>query len=123
MTRTRAVAIIVCALLAVLAVTAGWGCGGSSDTADSLAPGTTALGPSEAELAAGRAVFLEYCARCHGESGEGGTGPKLLSVGRDPLLVQQQVRQGGILMPSFADELSGGQLAAVAAYVVSLGEQ
>jgi len=49
------------------------GCGGDN--------GATAQSQDE-QVAAGREVYLADCARCHGEQGEGGTGPVLIGGSR-----------------------------------------
>jgi S-disulfanyl-L-cysteine oxidoreductase SoxD len=43
--------------------------------------GATA-GSQDEQVAAGRDVYAEDCARCHGEQGEGGTGPVLVGGSR-----------------------------------------
>jgi S-disulfanyl-L-cysteine oxidoreductase SoxD len=49
------------------------GCGGDdSGTAQS----------QDEQVAAGRDVYVDECAKCHGEQGEGGTGPLLIGGSR-----------------------------------------
>ncbi len=48
------------------------GCGGGSD-GDSGAPAS-----QDEQVAAGQDVYAADCAECHGEQGEGGTGPLLI---------------------------------------------
>ena len=50
------------------------GCGGGDD-------GATAQSQDE-QVAAGRDVYVAECAKCHGEQGEGGTGPVLIGGSR-----------------------------------------
>ena len=40
--------------------------------------------PKRDQVAIGKTVFLEHCAKCHGENGEGKIGPTLVAA-RDPL--------------------------------------
>lgn len=49
------------------------GCGGDN--------GATAQ-TQEEQVAAGRDVYAEECAKCHGEQGEGGTGPVVIGGSR-----------------------------------------
>ncbi len=72
-------------------------------------------------LAAGRDIYSSRCARCHGGSGGGGTGPKLADgevVANFPEIADQidLIRDGKNGMPSFAGGLSDDQLVAVARY-------
>lgn len=60
-----------CGLLALLLTSAA--CGGDS--------GATAQS-QEDQVAAGRDVYAGACAKCHGEQGEGGTGPVLIGGSR-----------------------------------------
>jgi mono/diheme cytochrome c family protein len=57
-----------CTAVALLAVAAG--CGGDGDGG---APAS-----QEDQIAAGQDVYAAECAQCHGEQGEGGTGPVLI---------------------------------------------
>lgn len=60
-----------CGLLVLLLTSAG--CGGTE----------SASTPSQDEqVAAGRDVYVAECAKCHGEQGEGGTGPLLIGGSR-----------------------------------------
>lgn len=69
--------------------------------------------------ASGSDVYVQAgCDSCHGSDGEGGTGPALAgndSLG-DPEAVITQIVQGGGGMPSFGDELSAEEIAAVATH-------
>ena len=65
-------------------------------------------------------VYLANCARCHGQDGQGGVGPKLAGVvttdfpdAREEVAV---VRDGRASMPSFKDDLSAAQIQDVVAY-------
>src|SRR5262249_44511705 len=75
-----------------------------------------------AQVALGRQVFVQNCARCHGENAEGKIGPKLVGTPHSADEVRQFVTRGFPgKMPAFGSQLSGDQVAAVAAYVKSLG--
>jgi len=73
------------------------------------------------EASSGRAIYLAYCARCHGRGGEGGIGPQL-SEGRvlerfpDEADQLAFVRRGRGAMPAFGRQLSPRQLAKVVRY-------
>lgn len=76
---------------------------------------------SEGDPSAGKAIFADNCAVCHGSGGTGGNvGPPL----DDPQLAQEeeavvnQIVEGGGGMPPFGDELSDQEIADVAAFVV-----
>jgi mono/diheme cytochrome c family protein len=92
-----------------------------------------ALAGCSGEVAGGRAdgpaVFAEACARCHGEGGKPSPsnvaqlGVKDLTATKLTLeRVEQQIRQGSDnkIMPPFAGTLKEDQIAAVAAYVLTL---
>lgn len=68
----------------------------------------------DAQLAQGREVYADHCARCHGSGGAGGAGPRLAGTEID-LGVVRSGRRG---MPAFGQRLSDEELDAVAAYVV-----
>lgn len=67
----------------------------------------------------GQQVYQNNCARCHGQEGEGGTGPAL--AGNQQLqnaqYILDQIRNGGGGMPAFGDQLSDQQINAVASYI------
>ena len=70
---------------------------------------------------AGKSVFADNCATCHGASGHGGNGgPDLTSIPSAKSLstVLGQVTNGGGGMPSFKGTLTQRQIDDVAAYVV-----
>ena len=77
-------------------------------------------GGSAAKSGPGYDVYLANCARCHGQDGQGGVGPKLAGVvttdfpdAREEVAV---VRDGRASMPSFKNDLSGAQIQDVVAY-------
>lgn len=71
--------------------------------------------------AAGKTIFADNCASCHGEDGHGGPGgPDLTTM---PLAQTeegtiQQVTNGGGGMPPFGEQLSEDEISDVAAFVV-----
>src|SRR5436190_24228219 len=97
---------LVVAIAFVVALFANEPGGGSGATAKS--------GP-------GYDVYLGNCARCHGQDGQGGVGPKLaggavVSAFPDPADQVRLVEDGQGAMPSFKGELSQAQIADVVAY-------
>ena len=78
---------------------------------------------SAAKSGPGYDVYLANCARCHGQDGQGGVGPKLAGVvttdfpdAREEVAV---VRDGRASMPSFKNDLSAAQIQDVVAYTRS----
>ena len=72
------------------------------------------------DAAAGKAVWSDNCAGCHGLAGTGGNGGPSLADNpnaADPAKVRAQVTNGGGGMPSFKDTLTQQQISDVAAYV------
>ncbi|GAA3918637.1 hypothetical protein GCM10022406_01540 [Hymenobacter algoricola] len=90
---------------------------------DSTAPPTAAAPPTaDAGLEAGKAIFTQRCAVCHGPDGKKGlngahdlTKSNLNATGRVYL-----VTNGLGLMPSFKTELTPAEIDAVAAYSLTL---
>src|SRR5690606_9013652 len=70
----------------------------------------------------GRQVFVGTCAECHGPSGEGGIGTRLVGNNRaaNQANVADAVRFGRGLMPGFHAELTAEQIDAVVAYVTDV---
>ncbi len=80
----------------------------------------------EGSLVAGKAIFMDNCAACHGRSGEGGVGPNLTD--------DYWLHQGGIKdifktvkygwpekgMKSWQQDLGAKQIHEVASYIISL---
>jgi mono/diheme cytochrome c family protein len=78
--------------------------------------------PTEAALiSAGEPLYAQNCAPCHGAEGGGGIGPTHAGnefvLSDDPTEVIVTVLQGRGGMPSFADNLSNEQIAAVLSYL------
>jgi hypothetical protein len=74
------------------------------------------------------ALYLEYCAGCHGADRLGGTGPALLPDNLKRLRRENAARAiaGGLpatQMPAFGDRLGAGQIDALVAYIFSAPEQ
>jgi alcohol dehydrogenase (cytochrome c) len=75
------------------------------------------------DAGAGKSVFADNCATCHGAKGTGGNGgPDLTSIpsAKDLAAVSTQVTNGGGGMPAFKGQLSAKQIADVSAYVVKV---
>jgi mono/diheme cytochrome c family protein len=77
-------------------------------------------GGATAKSGSGYDVFLANCARCHGQDGQGGIGPKLAGVVTTDFPDAQEeiavVRDGRASMPSFKNSLSATQIQDVVAY-------
>ena len=97
----------------------------NSDTAPDTArqPATD----EHAVMAHGRWVYQVFCARCHGENGEGRSGccckqgPPLVGSELTRWQVRAATSQGMPGMPAFRGRLSDAEIKAVAAYVQRLG--
>jgi mono/diheme cytochrome c family protein len=75
---------------------------------------------STAKSGPGYDVYLSNCARCHGQEGQGGVGPRLAGEvttafpdAKDEIALVRTGRDG---MPSFAGDLSPTQIEDVVAY-------
>ena len=74
----------------------------------------------------GRELFLNNCARCHGDDAKGDKGPDLTSTKRqskwsaseEPLIAK--INKGGLFMPKFGKQLSPEEIKQIADYVRSL---
>jgi len=67
-------------------------------------------------------IYSEFCARCHGDQGQGvPPRPGLIGIGieiADGSVVVDQVKNGGRFMPGFGSDLTPEQIAAVSQYVL-----
>jgi ubiquinol-cytochrome c reductase cytochrome c subunit len=115
-------AILLLGLLLVGAIYASIAGGGTAASASPPAP------VNDAQVTAGRTIFLQDCATCHGfaAQGQSGVAPSLIGVGS--AAVDFQVSTGrmpaaelGAENPRKPPRLSPAQTHAVAAYVASLG--
>lgn len=64
-------------------------------------------------------LYVQNCARCHGEDGAGGIGPSLVNNPRleDAAWTIRRVAIGGLGMPAYAYRLTNEQLADVTSYI------
>jgi mono/diheme cytochrome c family protein len=97
----------------------------TTTSAATTTTGKSAGGPSTAELAEGKQIFLVKagCGGCHTlkDAGSTGTvGPNLDQLKPADKIVEHQVENGGGPMPAFKATLTPAQIAAVAAYVSSV---
>lgn len=84
-------------------------------------PSVAASQAGAGDARAGKLVFASKCAACHGGTGQGGAGPRLIGTGLTAAEVSAQVDQGGGVMP--ARLVSGPDEADVVAYVVSIAKR
>ena len=78
---------------------------------------------SPAEIEKGRALFANFCSRCHGgDVVSGGSVPDLRYLDKSTHAMFEQIVRGGMRreygMPSFADDLSAQQVHMIQAYVL-----
>jgi cytochrome c6 len=86
-------------------------------------PTTTTGGATTSAAPDGKALFQANCAGCHTlkDAGTHGTvGPNLDSLKPSASRVALQVKNGGAIMPSFANKLTQAQIQAIAQYVSSV---
>ncbi len=81
--------------------------------------------PDKFNLEAGEKIFASSCAMCHGAEGKGGIGPDLTEeefrYGRSEAAVRESISKGRPNgMPAFGSQLSGGDLANLVGFVLSL---
>ena len=113
MRATRAALPGAIGVLAAALLVAGCGSGGTSSSATGKASPTV-----------GAAVYVQDCAVCHGDAGQGGAGPRLAGVVKKQFPdIRTQilfVSQGSGAMPAFASRLSPAEIQAVVEYTRSL---
>ncbi|MBX6372298.1 MAG: c-type cytochrome [Acidothermus sp.] len=89
--------------------------------------GAAAAGDPSAQIAQGRALFLQGCASCHGKAAEGtANAPSLIGVGAAAVDFQvstgrMPLAQQGAQAPAKRPRYTQEQIEALAAYVASLG--
>jgi|tagenome__1003787_1003787.scaffolds.fasta_scaffold20629913_2 mono/diheme cytochrome c family protein len=80
------------------------------------------------QATSGRELFMNNCARCHGDDAKGDKGPDLTSAKRqskwaaseEPLI--NKINKGGLFMPKFGKKLSADEIKQIADYVRTLGK-
>jgi mono/diheme cytochrome c family protein len=75
-------------------------------------------GDDDESAVSGEEVYAANCARCHGESGQGGSGPAMEGVA-DRLSAADHVeivREGRSAMPAWEGTLTDGEIEAVVDY-------
>lgn len=105
-------------LLFLIAVVAA--CGSSDNNNDNNAGNNNAGNNNGGETTAdGQEVFSENCMSCHGDEGQGASGPELQGddFAADLDKVIDQVKEGGDGMPAFEGDLSDDEIEAVSKYV------
>jgi mono/diheme cytochrome c family protein len=69
-------------------------------------------------LRKGEVSYRKLCSHCHGFSGEGGIGPSLRSVKKNPQDIFRKITNGGDIMPKFV--LKNDDLANLIGYLFDL---
>jgi quinohemoprotein ethanol dehydrogenase len=98
----------------------GVGHAGETPAPATTTPATTTTGRAAGNATAGRQVFADNCATCHGAAGRGGNGgPDLTTIrsAKQLSVVVKQVTNGGGGMPAFKGQLTSAQIDDVATYV------
>ena len=108
-------------LLLLLAAVVSIGAAGACAADDVPEVPVAADGSVDPVLVAGRRVYIDRCANCHGNDGGGGRGTKLsdgLMIGRYPDIDEQAriVADGVRAMPAFDEVLDAAQVLAVVRY-------
>jgi mono/diheme cytochrome c family protein len=113
-------AILVLGLTLVLGVAAcGGDDNGNGEATDTDTTEETTTG-AEGDAEAGRTVFIDNCGECHTLSDAettGAVGPNLDGIGLSAADIENQVRNGGGVMPAFEGTLSEEDISNVVAYV------
>lgn len=84
---------------------------GENGTADTAVP---------PELAEGHALYVEFCALCHGLHGEGGPGGPVAGVEMSAIELDEIIRSGVGSMPGYGDQMSDSEIEALVAYSEAL---
>jgi cytochrome c oxidase cbb3-type subunit 3 len=94
--------------------------------ADNVDETNVVLLTDDASLAKGKSKFMELCAACHGDLGQGGIGPNLTDAywlhGGDFKSVFKTIKYGVVEkgMISWKDEMKPSEMQAVTSYIFSL---
>ena len=115
----RAFLVAIVAAGTVLAVTLG--------LATAIRPAESSVGaalpgsPVTADAAAGRHLYLQNCAHCHGDDAHGDEGPDLFNLHKSDARIHQVITAGiKGEMPSFARKLHDPEIRALTAYLRTL---
>ena len=85
-----------------------------------LTPETEIGTPDQAIAADGLSLFLGHCSECHGDAGEGRTGPTLAGVSLSANEIVVHVWSGHPDMPAFHETLTPDEILAVSSYAAGL---
>ncbi len=73
--------LVVSSMASTLAALLALGCGGATPGEEPNSPEAAVKPATFAEqVSLGQALFGEHCAQCHGSSGQGGDGPRLVGL-------------------------------------------
>ncbi|WP_153462643.1 c-type cytochrome [Sediminibacillus terrae] len=111
--------LLMASLFAIALLLAACGGGGGEDSSGGSDSGGGSETAESGDPSNGKTVFENNCLSCHGEQGQGASGPNLQEseVAQDQGKVEDKVRNGGNGMPSFEGDLSDSEIADVAAYI------
>jgi predicted ferric reductase/mono/diheme cytochrome c family protein len=119
----RVIAVLAALAFAALAFALGIAVGGTIASADDSGNGVPAQAVAEGSPEAGRTVFASAgCGECHAFAAAGSNGkvgPDLDERRPDASRVRDVVTDGRGVMPSYAERLTGRQVADVAAFVAA----
>jgi cytochrome c6 len=96
---------------------------GGATTGGGVTTSGGATSTAQGDPVAGKAVFTANCGACHtlkDAAATGTVGPDLDQLAPNFTTVQNQVTNGGAIMPAFKGKLSDADIANVAAYVSSV---
>ncbi|MGH9027385.1 MAG: c-type cytochrome [Acidimicrobiia bacterium] len=95
-------------------------CGDDGGGGGSSTPELTPQQEDDPGLVAGREVYIQSCARCHGSDGGGGSGPQLSDgTVAENLTLDEQIEviaNGRGVMPPWEDELTPEEIEGVARF-------
>ena len=121
MGRTRATRLARRPLIAACAISVALSACGATGSHTSATPFPTGKLAHDQQILAGRVIFAQRCATCHGDAGGGGVGPsfthdKLLRDFPDPAAQINFVEHGRGIMPAWRGVLTTAQITAVVQY-------